>query len=83
VLLRKSYDAIKDGGILIVIEDILDKARKVNTFGFMMSLNMLIEAPEGFEFSEGDFEEWVKEIGFTRVEFMKLEGPSSAAIAYK
>jgi hypothetical protein len=72
MLLRKSYDAISDGGVLIVIEDIIDKDRRITKDGFLMSLNMLIEAPNGAAFSESDFEEWIKEVGFKGVEFMKL-----------
>jgi hypothetical protein len=83
MLLRKSYDAINDGGVFIAIEDIIDKDRKTNVDGFLMSLNMLIEGPDGCTFTESEFEEWVTEIGFKRVEFIRLEGYCFAAIAYK
>jgi len=47
-----------------------------------MSLTMLIETQEGFDYSEQDFEEWATEIGFRKLEFITLAG-STAAIAYK
>ena len=43
MLLRKAYDALPQGGALIVHEAIIDDARKKNAFGLLMSLNMLIE----------------------------------------
>ena len=54
-----------------------------NAFGLMMSLNMLIETDAGFDFSFGEFTEWVKEAGFKETSLMLLTGPSSAAIAIK
>jgi hypothetical protein len=48
-----------------------------------MSLNMLIEFGDAFDYSGADFKEWCTEIGFTRFEIIPLAGPSSAAVAYK
>lgn len=58
MLLKKSYDALPEGGAFIAIENVIDEDRRVNTNGFLMSLNMLIETPGGFDYSEGDFKEW-------------------------
>jgi len=83
MLIKKAYDALPQGGSLVVIENIIDDNRSENTFGLMMSLNMLIETPEGFDFSASDFDGWAKEIGFTETSVMPLTGPSSAVIAIK
>jgi hypothetical protein len=48
-----------------------------------MSLNMMIETPEGYDFSFADFNEWAKEIGFTETSIIALTGPSSAVIGIK
>jgi hypothetical protein len=48
-----------------------------------MSLNMLIETKEGFDFTMKDFDSWAKEAGFSRTYIMPLTGPSSAAVAVK
>ena len=45
LLLQKAYDALPDGGALIVYEAIIDDERRSNAFGLLMSLNMLIETP--------------------------------------
>ena len=49
----------------------------------MMSLNMLIEFGDAFDFTGADFTAWCTEAGFTAVDIMPLTGPTSAAIAYK
>ena len=83
MLIKKAYDALPQGGALVVIENIIDDNRSENAFGLMMSLNMLIETAEGFDFSAADFDGWAKEIGFTQTSVMQLTGPSSAVIAIK
>jgi len=48
-----------------------------------MSLNMLIEFGEAFDFTGADFRQWCGEAGFKRFETIPLAGPCSVAIAYK
>jgi precorrin-6B methylase 2 len=83
VLIRKAYDALPDGGAFVVIEALIDDARRENAFGLLMSLNMLIEFGDAFDYSGSDFAKWCREVGFRRFEFIPLTGPSSAAVAYK
>lgn len=83
ILIRKAYDALPMGGSLVVIENIIDDDRSENAFGLLMSLNMLIETSEGYDFSAADFEILAKEAGFKHVNVMPLTGPTSAAIAIK
>ncbi|ANE51596.1 methyltransferase [Flavisolibacter tropicus] len=82
-LAKKAYEALPAGGAFIVIEGIIDNERKENTFGLLMSLNMLIETQAGYDFTFNDFQNLAKEAGFTRFELLHLAGPTSAAIAYK
>lgn len=83
MLIRKAWKALPERGALVVIENIIDDDRSENAFGLMMSLNMLIETAEGFDFSGADFSEWTREAGFKSTELMRLIGPSSAAIEVK
>ncbi len=82
-LIRAAYDALSANGALITIEALIDDARRENVFGLLMSLNMLIEFGDAFDYSGADFQEWCIEAGFKRFEVIHLFGPSSAAIAYK
>lgn len=83
MLIRKAYDALPAGGAFVVIENIIDDDRKENAFGLMMSLNMLIEFGDAFDFTGADFTGWCKEVGFQKTEIIPLGGPASAAVAYK
>ncbi len=82
-LVKAAYDALPDGGAFIAIENIIDDARRENAFGLLMSLNMLIEFGDAFDFTGKDFGGWCKEAGFKEIDIVPLAGPTSAAIAYK
>lgn len=83
MLIGKAYDALPEGGAFIAVENVIDDARRENAFGLMMSLNMLIEFGDAFDYSARDFAGWCKEAGFRDIGVIKLAGPSSAAVAYK
>ncbi|MBD3002736.1 MULTISPECIES: methyltransferase [unclassified Streptomyces] len=64
LLLKKAYDALPDGGAVLVYDAIIDDDRKENTFGLLASLNMLIETRSGFEYTAADGRAWLAETGF-------------------
>jgi SAM-dependent methyltransferase len=82
-LIRSAYEALPEGGAFIVVENLIDDARRENAFGLMMSLNMLIEFGDAFDYTGSDFAGWCREAGFQKVEIVPLTGPASAGIAYK
>jgi hypothetical protein len=82
-LVKAAYDALPDGGAFIVIENLIDDERRTNAFGLLMSLNMLIEFGDAFDYTGADFAGWCKEAGFKETEVLPLAGPASAGIAYK
>ena len=83
MLLRKAYQALPSGGAVIVHEALIDDARKRNAFGLLMSLNMLIETPGGFDFTGADCKAWMQKAGFKRTKVEKLAGPDSMVIGFK
>ncbi len=80
---QKVFDSLKPGGAFIAIEALIDDARRKNTFGLFMSLTMLIEFGDAFDFTAAEFIEWCRAAGFRRFEIIPLDGPSSAAVAWK
>jgi 2-polyprenyl-3-methyl-5-hydroxy-6-metoxy-1,4-benzoquinol methylase len=82
-LVRAAYEALPPGGAFIVVENMIDDARRENVFGLMMSLNMLIEFGDAFDFTVADFFGWCRDAGFRRMEAIPLAGPASAGVAYK
>ncbi len=83
MLIRKAYDAVPSGGALIVYESIIDDDRSTNAFGLLMSLNMLIETPGGFDYTGADCQLWMKEVGFKQTRVEHLVGPDSMVIGIK
>ncbi len=82
-LIHGAYDALPEGGAFVAIENLIDDERRENVFGLMMSLNMLIEFGDAFDFTFADFKAWCGEVGFRRFDTISLAGPGRAAIAYK
>jgi hypothetical protein len=82
-LIRAAYDALPEGGALIAIENLIDDERRENVFGLMMSLNMLIEFGDAFDFTGADYARWCREVGFREIELLPLAGPTSAGVAIK
>jgi len=82
-LIGKAYAALPSGGALVVYETIIDDDRRHNAFGLLMSLNMLIETPGGFDYTGADCQGWMKAAGFTKTRVEHLAGPDSMVIGIK
>ena len=83
MLIRKAYEALPEGGAFIVYDAIIDDDRSKNAFGLLMSLNMLIETPGGFDYTGADCIGWMKEAGFRETRVEHLVGPDSMVIGIK
>jgi O-methyltransferase domain/Dimerisation domain len=83
MLIRKAYEALPTGGALVVYESLIDDARSTNAFGLLMSLNMLIETPGGFDYTAADCAGWMKEAGFRSTSASHLVGPDAMVVAIK
>jgi len=82
-LIAKAYEALPKGGAFIVYETLIDDDRSKNAFGLMMSLNMLIETPGGFDYTGADCQGWMKEAGFRETRVEHLVGPDSMVVGIK
>ena len=83
MLVSKAYQALPEGGALIVYEALIDDERKTNAFGLLMSLNMLIETGGGFDYTGLDCTEWMHEAGFRETRVEHLIGPDAMVIGGK
>jgi hypothetical protein len=83
MLIRKAHQALPTGGALVVYESIIDDDRSKNSFGLLMSLNMLIETPGGFDYTGADCMGWMQEAGFRSTRFEHLVGPDSMVVGVK
>jgi hypothetical protein len=83
ILLGKAFQALPKGGTIIVYDAIIDDERRENAFGLLMSLNMLIETPGGFDYTGADCRERMREAGFSETRVEPLVGPDSMVIGLK
>ncbi|MCL4402139.1 MAG: acetylserotonin O-methyltransferase [Acidobacteria bacterium] len=83
MLLGKAHAALPKGGVLIVYDTMIDDERRQNTLGLLMSLNMLIETPGGFDYTGADCVKWMRQAGFRSARVEPLTGAHSMAIATK
>ena len=83
MLLRKAYVALPKGGSLIVYEALIDDQRRSNALGLLMSLNMLLETPGGFDYTGADCCRWMWDAGFRHTSVEHLSGPDSMVVGLK
>jgi len=83
LLLAKAYAALPPGGALIVYDALIDDDRREHAFGLLMSLNMLIETPGGFDYTGTDCVSWMREIGFRETRVEHLAGPDAMVVGLK
>jgi hypothetical protein len=83
LLLNKAYKALPANGAAIVYEAIIDDDRCKNTFGLLMSMNMLLRTPSGFDYTGADCISWMQTAGFRQTYVESLTSLSSMVIGIK
>lgn len=82
-VLSKAYHSLPVGGKLIVVESFIDDERYKNTFGLLMSLDMMIETTAGRNFTVKELKEWMRRTGFTNLQSQPLAGPHGMVVGEK
>ncbi|PSL00540.1 methyltransferase family protein [Murinocardiopsis flavida] len=83
MLLGKAFEALPEGGAVVVYESMIDDERRYNASGLLSSLHMLLETPGGFDYTGADCLGWLDEAGFGSLRVESLAGPDSMAIGVK
>ncbi len=83
MLIAKAYEALSPGGAMVVYDAIIDDDRSRNVFGLLMSLNMLIETPGGFDYTGANCIGWMRQAGFREAYVEHLAGPDSMVVGVK
>ena len=82
-LLAKAHAALAAGGAPIVYDMMIDDERRRNAAGLLMSLNMLIETPGGFDYTGADCTGWLRDAGFREARVEPLVGAYSMAVGLR
>ena len=72
-----------EGGALVVYVSLIDDEPRTNARGLLMSLNMLIETPGGFDYAGADCRGSMAETGFRESYVKPLTGPDSMVVGIK
>lgn len=83
MLLKRAYDALSTGGVLIVYERLIDNERRTKAAALLASLNMLIMTAGGFDFTGADCIIWMREVGFRDMRIEPLTSEQSMVVGIK
>ena len=83
MLIRKAYEALPPGGALVVFDAMIDDDRRHNLGGLFMSLNMLIETRDGFDYTTEQGRQWLRQAGFKQVRVEPLAASDWMVVGYK
>ena len=83
MLVAKAFKALNPGGAIVVYDAMIANERETNAFALLMSLNMLIETPGGYDYTPDECEGWLKEAGFKDIRFESLTPTHMMGIGIK
>jgi len=82
-LIQKANRVFRKGGACIIFEELIDDERRKNALALLMSLNILVETPGGFNATASDYSGWMREAGFRKIHVRHLVGPISMLVGSK
>lgn len=80
LLLRKSYDSLISGGLVVVQEGLIDPDGTSPVWAALFSLNMLVNTGEGRSYSGSEIAGWMREAGFVQPDVRPLPPPGNASL---
>jgi hypothetical protein len=83
MLLSKAYDALPDGGAVILYEAFVDDERRLRADALLDSLHMLVMTRGGSNVTESKCLGWMRETGFREAYVEPLLGIESMAVGLK
>jgi ubiquinone/menaquinone biosynthesis C-methylase UbiE len=82
-LLKKTFGALKSGGIIAIGEWLVNDERTEPLNGLMFAVNMLVNTEKGDTFSFNEIKRWLEEAGFKDARTLEAPGPSPLILATK
>jgi len=82
-LLKKTFRALKPGGVIAIAEWLVNNERTEPTHALMFAVQMLVNSEKGDTFSFDEIKSWLGEAGFEKVRKLDAPGPSPLILATK
>src|ERR1700730_2307216 len=80
-LLKKTFRALKSGGIIAIAEWLVNDRRTEPLAALMFAVNMLVNTDKGDTFSFNEVKSWLDKAGFKKVRKLEAPGPSPLVLA--
>lgn len=80
LLLKKSFDSLVSGGLLVVHEGLIDPDGMSPVWAAMFSLSMLVDTGEGRSYSGRELSAWMKAVGFVDPAVRPLPQPANTSL---
>jgi SAM-dependent methyltransferase len=78
---RKFRKALKPGGTLVISDFVVENGRAGPPFPLLFRSEMLVRTKEGSTWTRADYESWLGEAGFRKIEFVETSTPASLVFA--
>ncbi len=82
-LLQRVYDALPDGGSLIVYGSMIDDDRRENIMALLVSLNKFLERETRYDYTPEACEGWMQAVGFSETTVYDVPMPETMVIGEK
>jgi len=82
-LLKKTFRALKSGGVIAIAEWLVNDQRTEPLHGLMFAVQMLVNTEKGDTFSFNEIKNWLENAGFKKVRELPAPGPSPLILATK
>jgi ubiquinone/menaquinone biosynthesis C-methylase UbiE len=82
-LLKKTFRALKSGGVIAIAEWLVNDQRTEPLHALMFAVQMLVNTEKGDTFSFNEIKSWLEDAGFKKVRRLEAPGPSPLVLATK
>jgi predicted O-methyltransferase YrrM len=76
-LLEKCFEALPEGGLVVICEFILNGARTGPSLAALMGMHMLVETTGGKNYSGAEYVSWLTRAGFTDARVVEFAAPAA------
>jgi ubiquinone/menaquinone biosynthesis C-methylase UbiE len=82
-LLKKTFRALKSGGVIAIAEWLVNDQRTEPLHALMFAVQMVVNTEKGDTFSFKEIKNWLEDAGFKKVRRLQAPGPSPLVLATK
>jgi len=82
-LLKKTFRALKSGGVIAIAEWLVNDQRTAPLPSLMFAVQMLVNTETGDTFSFNEIKSWLEDAGFKKIRKLEAPGPSPLILATK